>query len=90
VNVFLILGIYVFYHVIESYVIVPKIYGDRLKLSTVAVVVAFAIGAELGGVIGAILALPIAAIYPSIERIWLGRYLGDDVVEDHQRTDKSA
>jgi predicted PurR-regulated permease PerM len=90
VSVFVILGLYVFYHVVETYVIFPKIYGDRLKLSTVAVVVAFAIGAELGGVIGAILALPIAAIYPSIERIWLGRYLGDDVVEDHQRTDKSA
>jgi len=90
VNVFVVLGLYVFYHVIESYVIVPKIYGDRLKLSNVAVVVAFAIGAELGGVIGAILALPIAAIYPSIERIWLGRYLGDDVVEDHQRSEKSA
>jgi predicted PurR-regulated permease PerM len=90
VNVLVIIGLYVFYHVIESYVIFPKIYGDRLKLSNVAVVVAFAIGAELGGVIGAILALPIAATYPSIERIWLGRYLGDDVVEDHQRSDKSA
>ncbi len=90
VNVFLIIGLYLLYHVIESYFLAPRIYGNRLKLSNVAVVVAFAIGAELGGVIGAMLALPIAATYPSIERIWLGRYLGDDVVEDHQRIEKSA
>jgi predicted PurR-regulated permease PerM len=82
---FIVIALYLGYHFLELYVIAPKIYGDRLKLSTVAIVVAFAIGAELGGVIGAILALPIAAIYPAIERIWLGKYLGDDVVEDHQR-----
>src|SRR4051812_2384694 len=36
VNVLVILALYVFYHIIESYVIFPKIYGDRLKLSNVA------------------------------------------------------
>jgi len=84
-NIFVIIGLYVGYHFLEAYIIAPRIYGDRLQLSNVAVVVAFAIGAELGGVIGAILALPIAATYPAIERIWLAKYLGDDVVEDHQR-----
>jgi len=50
-------------------VIAPRIYGDRLQLSNVAVLVAFAVGAELAGVIGAMLALPLAATYPVIEHI---------------------
>ena len=81
----IVIGLYFAYHFLETYIIAPWIYGNRLKLSNVAVVMAFAIGAELGGVIGAVLALPIAATYPAIERIWLGKFLGDDVVEDHQR-----
>jgi predicted PurR-regulated permease PerM len=89
---FAVIAIYLAYHGIEAYILAPRIYGNRLRLSNVAVVMAFAIGAELGGVIGAILALPIAATYPAIEQIWLAKYLGDDVVEDHQRqrSDKSA
>ena len=35
---------------------------------------AFAVGAELAGVVGALIALPIAAAYPAIERIWLTRH----------------
>ena len=33
--------------------------------------VAFAIGAELAGIAGALVALPLAAIYPTIEKLWL-------------------
>jgi predicted PurR-regulated permease PerM len=49
---------YLGYHFIENYLIGPKMYGGRLRLSNVAVLVAFAIGAELGGVVGALLAMP--------------------------------
>ena len=65
--------------------IAPRVYGSRLRLSNVAVLIAFAIGAELGGVAGALLALPIAAIYPSIERNWLRGPLGEDVIQEHDR-----
>jgi predicted PurR-regulated permease PerM len=47
------------------------------------VLMAFAIGAEVGGIIGAAIALPLAAMYPVIERLWLRRYLGAEVVETH-------
>src|SRR5262245_19584035 len=83
-------GLYVTYHFIENYYIGPKVYGDRLRLSSLAVVVAFAIGAELGGVVGAILALPIAAMYPVVERVWLADYLSADAVETHQRLEHRA
>lgn len=77
--------IYLSYDFIENYLIAPRIYGNRLRLSKVAVLVAFAVGAQLGGVVGAVLALPIAASYPTIERHWLRRPFGDDVVEEHER-----
>jgi predicted PurR-regulated permease PerM len=82
--------IYGAYHVIENYLIGPRIYGGRLRLSNVAVLVAFAIGAELGGVVGALLAMPIAATYPTIEKLWLRDQLGDDVVAEHEAVRRRA
>jgi len=67
----LMVPIYLFYHLLENYFIGPRVYGDRLSLSKVAVLVAFAIGAELAGIAGALVALPLAAIYPTIEKLWL-------------------
>ena len=74
---------YVAYHLVENYWIAPRVYGDQLELSNVAVVLAFAVGAELAGVVGALIALPLAAAYPAIERIWLRDEL-HDTVEDHR------
>jgi predicted PurR-regulated permease PerM len=79
-----VIAVYIAYHFIENYLIGPRVYGGRLRLSNVAVLLAFAIGAELGGVLGALLALPLAAIYPTIERYWLREPFGDDVVEAHE------
>jgi predicted PurR-regulated permease PerM len=83
-------SLYVAYHLIENYYIGPKVYGDRLKLSGLAVILAFAVGAEIGGVVGALLALPIAALYPVIENVWLKDYLGRDAVETHRRIERRS
>ncbi len=82
--------IYAAYHFIENYLIGPKIYGGRLRLSNVAVLLAFAVGAELGGVVGALLAMPIAATYPTIEKLWLRGPLGDDVVAEHEAVRRAS
>jgi predicted PurR-regulated permease PerM len=37
------------------------------------VLLSFAVGAQLAGVVGAVLALPLAAIFPTIDRLWLRR-----------------
>jgi predicted PurR-regulated permease PerM len=84
-TVLLVLALYVSYHFIENYVIAPRVYGGRLAMSNLAVLLAFAVGAELGGVIGALIALPIAATYPAIERIWLREYLSEETVVRHER-----
>lgn len=77
--------IYAGYHLAENYYIGPKVYGGRLRLSNLAVIVAFAVGAEIGGIAGALLALPLAALYPVIERVWLRDYLARDAVATHDR-----
>ena len=84
------LVLYVVYHLLEAYVIAPRVYGGRMELSNLAVILAFAIGAELAGVIGAVIALPVAAIYPTIERIWLREELPVDTVRKHRVIEKQA
>lgn len=63
--------------------LVPRVYGNRLELSSLAVLLALAAGATLNGVMGAVLILPLVAAYPVIERYWLRGYLGPDVAKDH-------
>jgi predicted PurR-regulated permease PerM len=82
--------LYAGYHAIENYFIAPRVYGEQLELSNVAVVLAFAIGAAVAGVVGAVIALPIAAIYPAIERIWLKEKLGADVVQEHRAIERKS
>jgi predicted PurR-regulated permease PerM len=49
------------YQEIESRILIPKVYGRALRLAPVTVVLALLAGGLLLGVIGALLALPIAA-----------------------------
>ena len=81
--------VYAGYHLVENYYVGPKVYGGQLRLSNLAVIIAFAVGAEVGGVVGALLALPLAALYPVIERVWLRDYLGRDAVEVHRRLERT-
>jgi predicted PurR-regulated permease PerM len=80
----LVVAFYIAYNTVENYLLSPWAYGNRMKLSNVAVILAFAVGAQIAGVIGALIALPLAALYPPIERIWLRDKLGDEVVEEHK------
>jgi predicted PurR-regulated permease PerM len=81
-------AVFVAYHTIENYLLGPWAYGDRLKLSNVAVVLAFVVGAEIAGVIGALIALPVAAVYPAIERIWLREKLPEETVVEHKEIER--
>nr|CAA9256797.1 hypothetical protein AVDCRST_MAG63-2211 [uncultured Armatimonadetes bacterium] len=63
-----VLGGLVVYHLIESYVLVPRIYGKTMRLAPSVIVIATLIGAALMGVLGALLALPAAAAVPVVWR----------------------
>jgi predicted PurR-regulated permease PerM len=56
--VFFVLGLY---QEIETRFIVPRIYGKVLRLPSATVMIALLVGGKLMGILGALLALPIAA-----------------------------
>jgi predicted PurR-regulated permease PerM len=56
-----VLAFYTLLQQVENHVLVPKIMESAVGLSPVIVVIALAIGAQLGGITGAILAVPMAA-----------------------------
>lgn len=83
-----VVGLYGLCSAIENYAIVPRVFGQHLKVSRVAVLLGLAVGAALGGIIGALLALPVVAAYPIIERIWLKESLGRNVLAEHARLEQ--
>lgn len=85
-----VIALYLGYHALENYVIIPRVYGKRLRLTTLVVLVALMVGASIYGVVGAVLILPFVAAYPIIEKIWLQDYLRDEVVADHRVLEKAA
>jgi predicted PurR-regulated permease PerM len=78
------------YHLIENYFIVPKVYGNRLRLSTLTVLISCLAAGMLAGVIGVIIVLPIVACYPVFERLWLRPHLEPDTVKKHSEIDLAA
>ena len=54
-------GIMVLYQEFESRILVPRVYGHVLRLAPAVVLVALLVGGTLAGILGALLALPIAA-----------------------------
>ena len=85
-----VLALYLLYHALENYFIIPKVYGNRLRIPTLVVFIALLIGGALYGVLGAILILPVFAAYPIIEKIWLHEYLSDELVADHKELERTA
>jgi predicted PurR-regulated permease PerM len=82
---FVVLGVYMAYHLTESYWIIPRVYGHEMRLSTLTVLLAVTAGGVLQGAVGAVLILPIVAAYPVVERIWLAHRLQRDTLARHRR-----
>jgi len=66
----IVLASYLAYQQVENYVIAPRIYGNTLHISSLATLIAILCGAALLGIVGVLLALPVAAALPAILRIW--------------------
>lgn len=80
----IVLGLYCVYHAVENYLIIPWVYGNRLRLSGLVVLLAILVGVALAGILGAIVILPVVASYPIIEKIWLSKYVDSEVIATHQ------
>jgi predicted PurR-regulated permease PerM len=57
----IVFGVILAYQQLEGHILIPRIYGQTLRLSPLAVLVALIVGGQLLGIIGALLALPLAA-----------------------------
>ena len=79
---------------IESYVLTPRIVGDRIGLHPVAVIFAIMAGGQLFGFVGMLIALPVAAVGNVLLRFAHERYThsrlyagdGPKIVLEGQRT----
>jgi len=65
---------FVAYQQLENHVLQPLIFSRTVKLNPLAVLVAILIGAELAGILGALMAIPVAGIIQVILRdVWSHR-----------------
>ncbi len=55
-------------HALESYVLNPKIMGDATRIHPVLIVLALVIGERTAGILGALLAVPVASVFVAIFR----------------------
>lgn len=62
----------IIYNQIENNLISPRILGDKLKVPPVLTMIAILVGGALFGILGIIIAIPLAGAVPVIERIWFG------------------
>jgi predicted PurR-regulated permease PerM len=65
---------------IEGSVLVPNLEGKMISFTGASVLVLIAIGFALGGIIGAILALPLASIVRDLFRHFFDKAVADSLV----------
>lgn len=61
---------YVIYQQFENYLLVPRVFGNALEVSSISILLGILIGGQLLGILGTLLALPITAAIPVLERVW--------------------
>jgi predicted PurR-regulated permease PerM len=76
-----VLGTMLIYEEFESRVLIPRIYGSALRLPSWMVMLALLAGGTIGGIFGALLALPVAAAIRMI-MVEIGPDLPGDVEAD--------
>jgi predicted PurR-regulated permease PerM len=67
----IVLAAFAIYQVVENYVTSPRIFSQTLNLRPLVTLIAILIGGKLLGIIGVLLALPVAAAIPTVMEIWL-------------------
>ncbi len=86
-----VLGLMVLYQEFETRLLVPRVYGRVLRLPPSVVVIALLVGGSLAGILGALLALPIAAGLQMLIRELHVDLPGESASEEHrQHTERTA
>jgi predicted PurR-regulated permease PerM len=64
----IVIGFFIGYQQFENHVIQPLVYGRTVQMSPLAVLCAVLVGAQLAGILGALLAIPVAGSLLAIAR----------------------
>lgn len=67
----IVLVAYTIYQALENYVTSPRVFSQTLQLRPLVTLLAILIGGRLLGIVGVLLALPVAAAIPTVTAIWL-------------------
>ncbi len=84
-----VVGIVVLVNQLEGNFLQPVVLGKSLKLHELVVLIALTVGTILGGIIGTLLAVPVAAVSWALIRAWyepLEQLQEDEAVPDDMRT----
>jgi predicted PurR-regulated permease PerM len=81
-HLFWVLGVHAVIQGLEGFVITPKIMGDTVGVSSIAVLVALLVGAELLGFTGVLLAVPAAAVLKVLMQRVIDRYKASSFYAD--------
>ena len=82
VHIGMVAGVFYVGHVLEAYVLTPKLVGHRVGLHPVWVLFALITGAKLMGFTGVLIAVPTAAVLGVLARFAIGRYKESALYKD--------
>lgn len=71
----IVVGIVVLVNQLEGNLLQPVVMGRTLKLHALVILIALTIGTVLGGIVGAVLSVPVAAVAWGIIQVWDGENL---------------
>jgi predicted PurR-regulated permease PerM len=66
----IVFAFFVVYQQVENHLLQPLIYGRTVKLSPLAILISVLIGAEVGGVVGALVAIPVGGTIQILLERW--------------------
>lgn len=81
----IVFGVFMLYQQFENYILLPRVYGNTLQVTSLSILVGVLVGGQLLGILGIILSLPLAASIPVIERVWR-----EQVPEDIEMLEEAA
>ncbi|HEU0118257.1 MAG TPA: AI-2E family transporter [Alphaproteobacteria bacterium] len=78
----MVVGVFLVGHVLESYVLTPRLVGHRVGLHPVWILFALIAGAKLMGFTGVLIAVPVAAVLGVLTRFAIRQYKASPVYKD--------
>lgn len=86
----LVVGVFIIGHLIEGYLLLPKLVGEKVGLHPVWTIFAIMVGGFLMGFTGVLLAVPLAATIGVLVRFFLAKYLLSPLYSGAAAEDDSA